>query len=170
MWFILLCLAGLFMNAQAMENEEGKKFGNAPVKTYLQECGKKDLKKDGLCRYVSSKGVTISARKQGATIKLTTKIHKATDTANEPEFGNAKADNDALGYSLVGLRALMHAYRNNDNPDRKTECTTRHSLYVEKYSGRTQSYSDRECVTYISAKKVYKLNGVKKKKDYGIGE
>lgn len=160
MWRIFIGASILmFVNMQAMETKK-----RVLAKTYLRECNRSDLKKDGFCKEVSGNGITITAQKKEPTIKLTTRIRKFTDTSNNPEFKTTKVENFA--YSFQGLRAVMKGYSKSqdaeDNIAQGTECKeSSMSPYLDKSSGRMQRASDLECVTYVSRSKLMKLNEVR---------
>ena len=84
-----------------MEKQE-RSYRKKVIGTYLEECDREDLSKEGLCSSVSGNGVTISAKNMGAATKLTVAIKKLADTSNNPEFGNQSSVADSsfaeLGY------------------------------------------------------------------------
>ena len=154
MWIFLFFLSTFFFSAQAMEKKK-EHWSNYFARTYVRECGRENLKKEGLCPSVSSSGVTISARKKGPTIQLITEVKKITDTSNNPEFGRGGIRGALNDHSFAALRRLI----NNDKEDEtRVECTMRSYPYIEVGSNRMYYADDITCLTYVSFKKLLKFN------------
>lgn len=152
--FLIACI--ISFNAQAMQEPQKRILAN----TYLAECKRDDIKREGFCSQVSGNGITITAYDRGPVIKLTMNIRKLTDTSNNPAFKAIKIE--SLNYSFVGLRAAMKDYPRpkypEDNIVSGISCQEHMSNYLERSSGRGQFSSDLECTTYVSKKKLYRWN------------
>ena len=156
-----LCTSLTVFAAQAMNEDAEKSYRKKVITTYLQECNRKNLQKEGLCPSVSGNGVTISAKSAGGITKLTLTVKKAADTSNNPEFGRESSVSDS---SFVMLRRDMRDDKHLKGAGKgRIICqSTLYYPYAETPQ-RFQRAQDEECRLYVPNETLFKKNNTREK-------